>query len=375
MAKEEQADVKSPEPNEITLNDMPLTPSLAPKVDSGLRMPTLNRLTSTDWPLTNRIRESSNGKVRIVRSEDAGKSPTPKASASRISSFRSLQEKEDTLGSMVQPLLFRTVSEMSDMGAPESRFSNDGVQSWVDQSQEEKTVSSIQALPPHPLQFSLPSVVTSSPSNLKTNEVVFHRDGRRARFAKSLSPVHRHRRLRDDDDKIDTTEATVLNAKRKFSFSKTTTTQREKKRSRSSSDVSNASNTSNGLGCSCKRSKCRKKYCLCFANGVACISECRCEDCGNTPEDGLFSGLYSTRGCRCDNSRCKKKYCVCFQDGKFCSPCCKCKNCENQPGDHNNFSSVPMRKKKKTMTTTKAFKRKIRRSGDIRLSGVSVVVL
>ena len=61
------------------MKDMPLTPSLEPKVDSGLRMPTLNRLTSTDWPLTNRIRESSNGKVNIVRTEDAGKSPTPKA--------------------------------------------------------------------------------------------------------------------------------------------------------------------------------------------------------------------------------------------------------------------------------------------------------
>ena len=51
-----------------------------------------------------------------------------------------------------------------------------------------------------------------------------------------------------------------------------------------------------------------------------------------------------------------KKYCVCFQDGKFCSPCCKCKNCENQPGDHNNFASMPTRKKKKTKKTT--FKRK-----------------
>ena len=105
MAKEETRKI-SPETDEITVKDMPLTPSLAPKVDSGLRMPTLNRLTSTDWPLTNRIRESSNGKVRIVRSEDAGKSPTPKASASRISSFRSLQASEDLLRSMAQPLLF-----------------------------------------------------------------------------------------------------------------------------------------------------------------------------------------------------------------------------------------------------------------------------
>ena len=29
-----------------------------------------------------------------------------------------------------------------------------------------------------------------------------------------------------------------------------------------------------------------KEYCLCFANGTACTPDCRCEDCGNTPEDG-----------------------------------------------------------------------------------------
>ncbi len=237
--------------------------------------------------------------------------------------------------------------------------------------QHSNTNAPTQVLPPPPLQFSLPTV--SSPSHLKTKtngQVIFHRDGRRARYAKTLSPVHRRRRRLDVND--DTSSSTN---KRSFSSSSmTTTVQREKKRSRSNSDVSNASNNSNGLGCSCKRSRCRKKYCLCFANGTACTPDCRCEDCGNTPEDGLFSGLYTTRYCRCDNSRCRKKYCVCFQDGKFCSPCCKCKNCENQPGDHNNFASMPTRKKKKTKKAT--FKRKDpRRSGAIRLSGVSVVVV
>jgi len=374
MAKEETRKI-SPETDEITVKDMPLTPSLEPKVDSGLRMPTLNRLTSTDWPLTNRIRESSNGKVNIVRTEDAGKSPTPKArSYSRVTSFRSLQASEDLLGSMAQPLLFRTVSEISDLGVPHSRVSNDGVSNdgIFDQSQDDKVIPTIPVLPP-PLNFVLPTV--ASPTHLKTKsngQVIFHRDGRRARFAKTLSPVHRRRRRLDVND--DTSSSSTN--KRSFSSSSVTTTvvQREKKRSRSNSDVSNASNNSNGLGCSCKRSRCRKKYCLCFANGTACTPDCRCEDCGNTPEDGLFSGLYTTRYCRCDNSRCRKKYCVCFQDGKFCSPCCKCKNCENQPGDHNNFASMPTRKKKKTKKAS--FKRKDpRRSGAIRLSGVSVVVV
>ncbi len=145
MAKEEPTKI-SPETDEITVKDMPLTPSLEPKVDSGLRMPTLNRLTSTDWPLTNRIRESSNGKVNIVRTEDAGKSPTPKARYSRVSSFRSLQASEDLLGSMAQPLLFRTVSEISDLGVPHhSRVSNDGVSNdgIFDQSQDDKVIPTI----------------------------------------------------------------------------------------------------------------------------------------------------------------------------------------------------------------------------------------
>jgi hypothetical protein len=367
---------KSPEPTaaeEITLDDMPLTPSLAPKVESGLRMPTLNRLTSNDWPLTNRIRQSSNGKVRIVRSEDAGKSPTPKAGAARVSSFRTLQEREDLLGHIMQPpLLFRTVSEMSDTGIPPHISPSDGLITSLSQT-------TIPTMLPPPLQFTLPSIMTTtqpSPSNnvnkRKSVDVIFHRDGRRARFVKGFvqeSDHGRRRRRRLDDDAL-----LSSNVKRTLSSSASSSShaQRAKKRARSNSDVSNASKTSDGLGCSCKRSKCRKKYCLCFSSGIACTPDCRCDDCGNTPEDGLFSGLYSTRGCRCDNSRCRKKYCVCFQDGKFCSPCCKCKNCENQPGDEKTSSSAAssMRKKKKVK---KKKKKESRRSGGIRLSGVSLV--
>ena len=36
--------------------------------------------------------------------------------------------------------------------------------------------------------------------------------------------------------------------------------------------------------CTCKKSKCLKKYCECFAAGRDCAEDCTCIDCGNTPE-------------------------------------------------------------------------------------------
>jgi len=36
-----------------------------------------------------------------------------------------------------------------------------------------------------------------------------------------------------------------------------------------------------GEGCSCKNSKCLKKYCDCFNNGLSCTPKCSCRDCQN----------------------------------------------------------------------------------------------
>jgi hypothetical protein len=33
--------------------------------------------------------------------------------------------------------------------------------------------------------------------------------------------------------------------------------------------------------CNCKKTKCLKLYCECFANGEVCSSECNCNDCCN----------------------------------------------------------------------------------------------
>lgn len=88
--------------------------------------------------------------------------------------------------------------------------------------------------------------------------------------------------------------------------------------------------------CNCKKSKCLKLYCECFAAERFCQG-CNCADCGNTPTAGLIreKAIKDTRaknpnafkprighkhvsnspqtghnmGCKCKRSECLKKYC------------------------------------------------------------------
>ncbi|CAA7015387.1 unnamed protein product [Microthlaspi erraticum] len=122
--------------------------------------------------------------------------------------------------------------------------------------------------------------------------------------------------------------------------------------------------------CNCKKSKCLKLYCECFAAGVYCIEPCSCVDCFNKPihEDVVLAtrkqiesrnplafapkvirsadSIMDTgddasktpasarhkRGCNCKKSSCLKKYCECYQGGVGCSINCRCEGCKNAFG-------------------------------------------
>lgn len=115
-------------------------------------------------------------------------------------------------------------------------------------------------------------------------------------------------------------------------------------------------------GCNCKKSRCVKLYCECFAAGRLCRG-CNCHDCLNSEEHGAerLKAIEHVQNrnkrikslpisCKCRRSACLKKYCEvsrsalfspprvsltcvqCFQGGILCGDKCKCTGCSNRAG-------------------------------------------
>eukprot|EP00934_Nitzschia_sp_Nitz4_P003361 Nitzschia sp. Nitz4//scaffold50_size126154//80078//82475//NITZ4_003690-RA/size126154-augustus-gene-0.7-mRNA-1//1//CDS//3329553713//3351//frame0 len=114
------------------------------------------------------------------------------------------------------------------------------------------------------------------------------------------------------------------------------------------------------MGCTCKKTKCLKLYCQCFAVKIYCGSNCSCMVCRNKSEhekerqeairnilsrnpqafDTKFkkghssdvqSDLAHKVGCKCRRSACMKKYCECFAGNVKCTANCRCVGCKNVP--------------------------------------------
>ncbi|OVA05412.1 CRC domain [Macleaya cordata] len=149
--------------------------------------------------------------------------------------------------------------------------------------------------------------------------------------------------------------------------------------------------------CNCKKSKCLKLYCECFAAGIYCVEPCSCRECFNKPvhEDTVLAtrkqiesrnplafapkvirtsesvaeigeesnetpaSARHKKGCNCKKSSCLKKYCECYQGGVGCSISCRCKGCKNAFGRKDESTPIGVEEAEAEEEKTESCEKKI----------------
>jgi len=108
------------------------------------------------------------------------------------------------------------------------------------------------------------------------------------------------------------------------------------------------------IHCTCKKTRCIKKYCECFSSGILCYN-CKCENCENKPyfienKNNLIKKNEENNDiielnedldeeekkliiCTCSKSGCNKNYCECFKAKVKCNSKCRCIKCLNKQED------------------------------------------